>query len=229
MKKLLIVMYVFVFIPFGSFAKDTKNLYSKVSTTFTVSKSINCDEAVAKFVVYAEGDNYSLALERLSKINNAFILFLEKEFSKQEVKTTNSYNYSKTAKMYIEIRTKKIKKISDVLDYIAKKQFLYKAGIKPVYVNFDLSEKLKNRIKQNLFRAALIEAKKRLSIVNKTLSEGYKISKISSYSQYQNIYAQNREMAFSLTKSKSLQSIRITPGNIIVKSNVSVEFIKILK
>ena len=231
--KVLMFIWVIALIPFVSYAQDKNVLYSKISTSFTISKIVDCNELKAQFAVYAEGDNYSMAIKRVSKINNGFAVFLKKLFPKQDIQTVNSYGYSKTATIYISIHTKKINKISKVLSYIAKKNFPYKSGIKPVYIRFGLSDKLKAQIKDELFKDALIQAKNRLSVINKTLSSNYEISNISVDTQYPVYYAQNRAMVFGVKNRRSIKTdsaaVQTLPGSISIKSSVRLEFAKRLK
>ncbi len=231
-KNLFVVVFSF-FIGLGyANAQGVKNpVYSSVSTSFVLTKTIKCDEVRAKFEVYAEGDTYSMALKRLAKINNDFVKFLRKTFNPKEVQTSNAYGYSKTAVLYVSVKSKKTGKISNVLSYIANKTFQYKTGIKTVYIRFVVSNKLKSEVKNSLFLEALKIANAKLAVVNSVLSNGYKIGllDIGENTEYPILYERNtfRTLYKGAPASSSGQDkIQTSPGSVTVKVKVRLKLIK---
>lgn len=231
--KILFVVVFSFFMSLGySNAQEAKSpVYSFVSTSFVLTKTIKCDEVKAKFEVYAEGDTYSMALKRLTNINNNFVNFLRKTFSPKEVQTSNAYGYSKTAMIYVSVKSKKTDKISSVLSYIADKTFQYKTGIKPLYIRFIVSNKLKREVKNALFLEALRIANAKLTVVNSVLSNGYKIGSIDigENTQYPVLYERNTFRTLykgAPASSNGQEKIQTSPGSLTVKVNVRLKLIK---
>ncbi len=230
---LFIVVLSLSVLVYNSKAENTpKPLYSTITTSFVLSKTIKCDEVKARFRVYAEGDNYNMALQRLTKINNDFMRFLKKEFGSKDVKTTNAYGFGKTAMIYVSIHTKKINKIPSVLSYIANKNFQYKTGIKPLYIEFGVSNQLKQDVKNTLFLEALKRANAKLTVVNSILSNGYVIGSldIGENAEYPTFYERNtvRTLYKSAAKPSNQAENRIqtSPGSITIKIKVGLKMVK---
>ena len=232
-KSVLIAVFLFlsVLVYNSNAACVNKPLYSTVSTSFVISKTVKCDKVEARFLIYAEGDNYAMALKRLSKMNNDFLKLLRKLFPNENIKTSGSYGYSNEASLNISIDTKKIGKIPDVLRYIANNNFQYKTGIKPVYIKFGVSSQLKKSTYNDLFKEALDTAKVKLKIVNDEFSGGYEISNLDvGYNAgYPVLYAENRLVSMYKGASKSIgagPNIQTSPGSIKIDIRAKVDMIK---
>ncbi len=236
MKRVQVLLFAVLLLFIGSNRSNAETgnpvVFSKISTAFVLSKTVKCDEVKAQFKVYAEGDNYKMALQRLTEINNDFLNFLKKTFGLKEVKTSSAYGYSKTAVMYVTLHTRRIDKIPFVLGYIAGKNFQYKTGIKPAYIRFGLSEELKQKIKNAMFLKALKMANEKLTVVNSILSNGYKIGSLSigENSAYPVLYGRSQTEAFYKSFSKSSggadNNIQTSPGSVTIKVKVTLEMIK---
>ncbi|GMT43561.1 MAG: hypothetical protein IEMM0003_0380 [bacterium] len=234
-KRLFVSLAVLLIFANSAAAKDiAQNRYSTISTSFYLSKTVNSDKVKADFKVYAEGDNYNMALRRLTKINNNFLFFLKKLFPKQDIKTRNAYEYSKTAVIFVSIDSKKIDKITSVLKYIANKDFQYKTGIKPINIRFIVSDRLKQAVKAVLFKKALNKAKMKLIVVNKILGGGYLISNLQV--GFSPVYPVSYALANSAktlyragsTRSNN-QNMRLSPGTAKIKVNIELQMSKIMQ
>ncbi|NOZ83359.1 MAG: SIMPL domain-containing protein [Epsilonproteobacteria bacterium] len=228
-EKLFVSLTVLLIFANSAAAKDiAENRYSIISTSFYLSKTVDSDKVKADFKVYAEGDNYNMALRRLTKINNNFLFFLKNLFPKQDIQTKDAYGYSKTAVVFVSIDSKKINKIASVLRYIANKNFQYKTGIKPINIRFIVSDRLKQAVKAVLFKKALNKAKMKLIVVNKILGGGYLISNLQI--RFNPMYPVSYTMANSaktlyragLARSNN-QNMQLSPGTAKIKVNVELQ------
>ncbi len=231
-KELFVSLAILLIFANSATAKDiVKNRYSTISTSFYLSETVNSDKVKADFKVYAEGDNYNMALRRLTKINNNFLLFLKKLFSKQDIQTRNAYGYSKTAVIFVSIDSKKIDKIASVLRYIANKNFQYKTGIKPINIRFVVSDRLKQTVKAVLFKKALNKAKTKLLVVNKILGGGYLISNLQV--RFTPMYPVSYALADSAktvyrarSNRSNNQNMQLSPGTAKIKVNIELQMSK---
>ncbi len=212
-------------------AGTLNSIYSQISTSFMLSKTVKCDELQAKFEVYAEGDNYSMALKRVTEINNRFLTFLKKTLSANDIKESTTYGYSKKAIMYVYIRSKKIYALQSILKYITNNNFQYKTAIKPIYIQFTVSKKLKNKVKNQLFMEALNKAISKLTMVNSILSSNYEIGSLDIETNDQNFNPLKRNAFKTFYKSHSgieqtHNDIQIAPGTITINVIVKLKMIK---
>ncbi len=238
MKRGLILFFVFVFLFSFSFiasADDNKHrLLSIVKLPLELSKFVECDRISASFKIYAQGDNYNMALKRLQKINNDFLVFLKKRFDKNEIKTGAIGGYSNNATVYVSVDTDKIKKIQGVLSYILNKKFEYKTGIKPLNLRPYISNKLRYKVENNLYVEALNIAKQKLKRLNIVFGGGYFMKNMNmSYNGFVLDYAA-KNTASGVYLSKSMprykkQGLEISSGRKTVRLNAKLEFAKILK
>lgn len=212
----------FMLFAFAWHANAAEPLISKVSTSFALSQRVKCDRVNARFELFAQGDNYSMALERLSKLNNNFMNFLKTIFPKNDVKTSNVYGYGTTVSSYVSIDSERINAVGKVLNYIAGKKFPYKTGIKPVYVRFGISNKLKQRVNDELFRRSLRMVKERLNTVNSEISKGYVIGNL-------NVRFGSQYRIMPLSKGITTSTFTTSAGEMKINANVDLDLIKRLK
>ncbi len=227
MKRLLMLcMAVFFIIIQVSNAKDLNtSLYSRISVSFKLNKIVKCDKLKARFEVYAEGDNYEMALKRLKKLNNNFLNFLRKHFANGEIQTSALSNYSKQAILYLTVDTNKPKKIQNVLDYIGHSSFEYKTGIRVVLLKPYISNKLKLKMENIIFKNAIVATKEKLKTVNALLNKGYKIKNIRiNFAKNCQTYRENSQAVFY--KSQGRQNINLSTGSKVIRAYITADFIK---
>ncbi len=213
------------------FASDnaSKPIYSIISTSFTLTKQVKCDRLKAAFLIYAEGDNYSMALRRLQSINNKFLKFLKGIFPAKDIQTNSSFQYSNRASLIVKLDTGKVEGLKRVLGFIAEQSFPYKTGIRTEYIRYTLSDKLREEIKGDLFKEALKKAKAKLLTVNEILGGGYEVKKLTIGSP--SLYRFNRSFGALMTKSMaapktSSSSLEVSPGSVRIDLSVNLELIR---
>jgi len=200
-----------------------------VSTQYLLSKTIRSDRVIANFRVFANGDNYNNALQRVTAINNGFVKFVKKLFGKSDVKTTGQYGYSKTAAFVVSIDSSKIDSIHRVLRYIAGNRFPYKTGITTISIRFAVSDKLKRSVRSMLFKESIIIAKGKLAIINKMLGGGYTISKLHvgygapQYTRRYEMYTPENNIKAMSAGSRISSTPQLAAGSVRIKANVELE------
>jgi predicted secreted protein len=228
-KTLSILFIVFQILAYNAIAKDSKTKpLSIVTTSTTISKTVKCNKALAKFELYAEGDNYSMALERLKKINNNFLKFIKERFTQKEIQTSSIQGYSKNASIYVTVDTGKIGKIQDIFQYILNTKFEYKTGIKPINLNLYISNELQRKIENMLFKNALETAKAKLKTTNEILG-GYFIKNIYTRFNSTNPIEYDRNNGLMRTyyqKSQRKSNINIASGSKTIKININLSLAK---
>ncbi len=173
--KMAMLIVLLVLLPLLAQAND---VYSTISTSFTVQKRVSCDRLQMKFKVWAEGNTFSNALKRLKPINNDFLSFLNTIYQKNEIRTQVDYRGSRVAIAYILINTDKVETPHKVLAYISKRHFPYQTGINIERLSFSLSNKKAAKVKAEMFKQSLIRCKQLLKIINATLGKKYNISSV---------------------------------------------------
>ncbi len=217
MKKFI---FVFLLISTVVFAKEKD--YSTVEFSFSLEKQVVPDIVIASFEVFAEGDNYNMALSRMKKIYNDFFNFLKTIFSEEEIKTQPEYSYSNTAKMLILVKTKEKEKVEKAIGYILSKNFPYKSGITISDIRFSVSKSKQKRVKTQLFKEALKEAREKQKIVNSMLDGSYKISYLKLNWSREKIRPYTREI-MAMTKEIETEGLKISSGIQKIKLDVHLE------
>ncbi len=218
--KMALLITLFVLLPLLAQAND---VYSTISTSFTIQKKVNCDRLQMKFRVWADGSTFSDALKRLKPINNEFLKFLETVYAKNEVRTQVNYSGSKTAVVHILINTNKVGTAHKVLAYISKKQFPYKTGINIERLSFSLSNKKAAKVKAEIFKQSLIRCKQLLKIINSSLGKKYTISSVRiTYREPSPVFNEFAPRMFLKTASKgSSNGIQTASGQRIIKAQIN--------
>ncbi len=198
---------------FLSFA-DEKD-YSTVELSFSLEKEIIPDVVVAKFEVYAEGDNYNMALSRMQGIYKDFMGFLKELFPEKEIKTEVGYSYSNTAKMIVIIRTKDKEKVEKAIGYVLSKKFSYKTGINIADIKFIVSKERLSSLKEEIFKDALKEAKRKQKVINEILNSSYKIYYLKLNWEAERVFVERgypmaRPLAFE--KGKTQPRLELSKG-----------------
>ncbi len=215
-----------------SFAEDQplpKPVYSTVKTSFKLTRNVKCDGVKALFVVYAEGDNYSMALKRLKSLNNRFVKFLNTLFSAKDIQTVSPFQYSNRASLSITLNTGNISGISKVLGYISAQNFPYKSGIRVEFIRYVVSDELRSRVKGELFKEALNKARERLLTINEILGGGYEIKTLSIGEPAIRMLGKPFDLMFRkapLSKGASKSGIETSPGSVKITTQVEMEAIR---
>ncbi len=219
-KQITLLIALLVLLPLLAQAND---VYSTISTSFTVQKRVNCDRLQLKFKVWAEGNTFSDALKRLKLINNEFLKFLETIYGKNEIRTQVDYSGSRTAIVYVLIDTNKVGTPHKVLAYISKKQFPYQTGINIERLSFSLSNKKAAKIKAEIFKQSLIRCKQLLKIINATLGKKYNISSVKiSYGEPRPVFnPYEPRILLKAAPKGSSNGIQTASGQRIIKANVN--------
>ncbi|WP_025270225.1 SIMPL domain-containing protein [Hippea sp. KM1] len=222
-----IVLLVFAF-GINAFAAER---YSVISTNFKISKSVECDRLIAGFSVWAEADNYAMALGRLKPINKDFMRFLSSLLPKSDIKTNNSYSYSKRATVVIKIDTSKMSVLSKILNYLSEKNFPYKTGIEVDYVSYAVSYNKQARLKQEIFKEALLKAKELLKTINSIMNQKYYLGNLSVNYNFGSPVMLARSFMKAPAKNGDFSGggFNTSSGKRVIKVNVRFEAISPLK
>ncbi len=201
---------------------------STISTSFEIKKLISCDKVNLKFKVWAEGDNYAEALKRLKPINNEFLAFLKKIYATKSIKTVSGYSSSKMASIIVIVNSDKVNSTGKILNYISNRHFPYKTGITTINIKYTLSDKKETRIKNEIFKEALVKCKKLLSIVNSTLNSKYRIGSIDV--RYSQPFFVDEGLVRAFSKSASSASrFSTSSGEKLIKADVRFSAVLTLK
>ncbi len=219
MKRLTFVfLLLFSFLSFA----DEKD-YSVVELSFSIEREIVPDVVVAKFEVYAEGDNYNMALSRMQGVYKDFVGFLKNLFSEKEIKTEVGYSYSNTAKMIVVVKTKDKEKIERAISYVLSKKFPYKTGINIADTKFIVSKEKLSSLKEEIFKEALKEAKKKQKVINEILNSSYKIYFLKLNWEAERVFVEREypiTRPLALEKEKTLPRLELSKGSKKVKLEV---------
>ena len=228
-KRIVYTVFVMFFFIVGYSKADNldKAVYSTVSLPITLFETVKCDRVKAQFEVYAEGDSYSMALKRLKNVSNSFMEFLKKHFSENEIQTRNIYGYSKNALVSVSIDTDKIKKMQSVIQYILNRNFEYKTGIKPTGLNLYISNELKQKTEDALFRQLLKISKEKLKETNIILGGGYTVKDINiNFNAYSPAVYRNSLTLYKSASIVSKSGINISQGSKKIKLSAKLKMIK---
>ena len=219
-KRMTLLIALLVLMPLLAQAND---VYSTISTSFTIQKRVNCDRLHMKFKVWAEGNTFSDALKRLKPINNEFLNFLKTIYPKNEIRTQVNYSGSRTAIVYILIDTDKTETAQKVLAYISKRHFPYQTGINVERLSFSLSNKKAVKVKAEIFKQSLIRCKQLLKIINRTLGKKYNISSVKiSYGEPRPVFNEFApRMLLKAAPKGGSNGIQTASGQRIIKAHVN--------